>query len=73
MVIRILRIDSTQYGPVSFFSDYYHSFSDTITCYISSERLYLSLSNDKKHIIIIYEEYLSNGYLSNGRWYVLDI
>ena len=28
-----------------------------LTCYISSERLYFSLSNDKNHIMLIYEAY----------------
>ena len=56
-VAAALRIDSSQCGPVSFFSDYFHSFSDRITCYISSERLHFSLSNDINHIIIIYVAY----------------
>ena len=32
-------------------------FKMKITCYISSERLYFSLSNGIKHIIIIYKAY----------------
>ena len=52
---KCLRIDSSHCGPVLFFSDYFHSFQDKIACYISSERLYIFLSNDINHIIIIYE------------------
>ena len=51
----ILRIDSSQSGPFSFFSDYFQSSKDTITCYISSERLYLFLSIGVNHILIIYD------------------
>ena len=50
----MLRIDSSQLGPFLFFADYFQSFQATITYYISSERLYFSLSIDINDIIIIY-------------------
>ena len=38
-----------------FFADYFQSFQDTIIYYISSERLYFSLSVDVKHVLIIFD------------------
>ena len=49
-----LRTDSSRGRPFLFFSDYFQSFKDTITYYISYERVYFSLFNYVNHILIVH-------------------